>query len=133
MDALISCKSRECTKQLLKVISSQQVDTIRASYYMTRIAVSDKQSPKYQQEVKQFAESFVQEQGQQQQQYQSEAVERQKLFATTSLIGKWIQDKPADSEIKGIAKHVAKSIIERYIKPVSQQDVDQYEQASNGQ
>lgn len=133
MDALISANSRECTQQLLQIVQSQQVDSIRAAYYMTRIAVTDKQSIKDAEEIKQFAQNFVeqqqQQQGQNQQQQQSEAIERQKLFATTALIGKWISQKPSErQQITEVAKEVAKTIVERYIKPVSQQEVEQYKQ-----
>jgi len=131
MDALISANTRECTQQLLKIVQSQKVDAIRASYYMTRIAVTDKESIKDGEQIKQFAETFVKQQSHQQ---QSEAIERQKLFATTALIGKWISQKPSErQQIEKVAEEVAKTIVERYIKPVSQQDVEQYKQCSEQQ
>ena len=127
MDALISCKSRDCTQQLVKIINSNQVDTIRAAYYMTRVALTETDSIKDETEIKQLAESFLQQQAEIS---SSETIERQKLFAVTSLIGKWLQAKPTDSSVKQIAAEVAKTIVERYVKPVSQQEVQQYQQSA---
>lgn len=124
MDSLISCKSRDCTQQLLKIVNSNKVDTVRASYYMTRLAVTEKDDIKDESEIKQLAESFIQSIDS----VQSESIERQKLFATTALIGKWIQAKPTDSSIKQTAEQVAKTIVDRYVKPVTEQEVQQYQQ-----
>jgi len=125
MDALIACKSRECTQQLLKIIEQQpeKVDTIRASYYMTSLAVTEKEEIKSSEQIKQLVDSFVQ-----QQQQTSETVERQKLFAVTAMVGKYCQDKPTDSQAKQMAQEVAKTIVERYLRPVSVQEVQQYQQ-----
>lgn len=129
MDALIACESRECMQQLLKIIQSQKVDTIRASYYMTRMAVAEKDTIKDESEIKQWVESFVKSADR----LESEAIERQKLFATTSIIGKYMKNKcnrneQIVGELKQSAEQVVKTIIERYIRPVSQSEVQQYQQ-----
>lgn len=129
MDSLISCKSRDCTQQLLKIVNSNKVDTVRASYYMTRLAVTEKDDIKDESEIKQLAESFIQSVDS----VQSESIERQKVFATTALIGKWIQAKPSDSSIKQTAEQVAKTIVDRYVKPVTEQEVQQYQQQQQQQ
>ena len=126
MDALISCKSRDCTQQLIKIINSNQVDTIRASYYMTRIAVTEKDSIKDEGEIKQLVESFITDS---QSGQPSEAIERQKLFAATSLVGKLIKQKSQDvSSIKPTVEQLCQTIVERFIKPVGVPEVQQYQQ-----
>jgi len=133
MDALISANSRDCTQKLLKIVESQQVDPIRAAYYMTRVAVTDKQSINDAAEIEQFAKSFVEQQKSNEEPLAG-AIHRQKLFATTSLIAKWIAQKPSErDQIEQVAQEVAKTIVERYIKPVSQQEVEQYKQQTGEQ
>ena len=130
MDALIACESRDCMQQLVKIINSNQVDSIRASYYMTRIAVSDKQSIKDESEIKTLAESLINSPAQP----ASEAIERQKLFAVTATLGKSLEDKcEQQSELKQTAEQVVKTIVERYIKSVSEQEVQQYKVQPVGQ
>lgn len=140
MDALIACESRECMQQLLRIIESEQVDPIRASYYMTRVAVGSDISSKSwgikdQEQVKQLAMNFIK--NAEKQMWSSEIVERQQLLAVTGTLDKVLKQKQINEEnfekkqgdeMVEIAKQVAKLIVERYIKPVSQQEVRQYQE-----
>ncbi|KAG9508926.1 hypothetical protein GZH46_02567, partial [Fragariocoptes setiger] len=139
MDALIGAETRATMKQLVRCIDSGKVDKIRANFYLTRLSLVDEDAVtgKDGSIVMELVDSLLMKRTGSQSSSMSrellEAIERQKMFATTASLAKSLKkqqdNKSRNTQIERMVEQVTKTIAERYIYTTASAQQQQQEPA----